>query len=84
MRCCLAAALASPACWFRSLSGLAAASLFVYLTHWQVYPHLENHLPARDALSFAVGVVVWKLYSLGSVRLGRAWRRVAERARNRR
>ena len=29
------------------LSVMASASLFVYLTHWQVYPHLEDRVPAR-------------------------------------
>ncbi|WP_022892288.1 AMP-binding protein [Agromyces subbeticus] len=58
---------------------LAGASMFIYLTHWQVYPSLENHVPwLATLLSLAVGVVAWKLYSLASSRLtamGRARRR---------
>lgn len=42
---------------------LAASSLFVYLTHWQVYPHLELDHPWLAMLaSFAVGVLVWRGY----------------------
>ena len=58
---------------------LAGASMFIYLTHWQVYPSLENHLPwLATLLSLAVGVVAWKLYALASSRvsaMGRARRR---------
>ncbi|EFQ82550.1 AMP-binding enzyme [Aeromicrobium marinum DSM 15272] len=40
---------------------LAGASLFVYLTHWQVYPHLEDvSPPAAVAASFVVGVAAWR------------------------
>jgi acyl-CoA synthetase (AMP-forming)/AMP-acid ligase II len=43
---------------------IASASLFVYLTHWQVYPHLEDHHPyLATAASFAVGLAVWKAYT---------------------
>lgn len=39
---------------------VASASLFVYLTHWQVYPHLEDNYPlAATVSSFAVGIAVW-------------------------
>ncbi len=49
---------------------LAASSLFVYLTHWQVYPHLEmTHPWAATLLSFAAGVAVWR----GWTRADRAW-----------
>lgn len=52
--------------WPRVLVGvtgtLASASLFVYLTHWQVYPHLEDHWPLGGLLaSLAVGVLVWRV-----------------------
>lgn len=44
------------------LSVIASASLFVYLTHWQVYPHLENSVPLlATLLSFAVGIGYWWL-----------------------
>lgn len=41
---------------------LASSSLFVYLTHWQVYPHLEMDYPVLATLaSFAVGIGYWWL-----------------------
>ena len=41
-------------------SVLASSSLFVYVTHWQVYPHLEDSAPLlATALSFAVGIGYW-------------------------
>lgn len=50
--------------WPRVLVGLtgtlASASLHVYLTHWQVYPHLEDRWPLGGLLaSLAVGVLAW-------------------------
>ena len=45
-----------------AVSVLASASLFVYLTHWQVYPHLEDSWPLlATLLSFAVGTGYWWL-----------------------
>lgn len=41
---------------------LAASSLFVYLTHWVIYPHLEDFSPILATLvSFAVGIGYWQL-----------------------
>lgn len=41
---------------------LAASSLYVYLTHWQVYPPIEEVSPALALVaSFAVGIAVWWL-----------------------
>jgi acyl-coenzyme A synthetase/AMP-(fatty) acid ligase len=46
----------------RPVSLLASASLFVYLTHWQVYPPLEERSGLLAlAVSLAVGVTVWWL-----------------------
>ncbi|WP_372736823.1 AMP-binding protein, partial [Nocardioides sp.] len=43
-----------------ALGVVAASSLFVYLTHWQVYPHLEDDYPLLATLaSFAVGIGYW-------------------------
>jgi acyl-CoA synthetase (AMP-forming)/AMP-acid ligase II len=43
------------------LGVLASSSLYVYLTHWQVYPHLEVDHPLLAVLaSFAVGIVYWR------------------------
>lgn len=55
--------------WPRVLVGvtgtLASASLYVYLTHWQVYPHLEDRWPLGGLLaSLAVGVLAWRLVDL--------------------
>lgn len=62
---------------------LAGASMFIYLTHWQVYPPLEDHLPWLAALlSLAIGVAVWKGYTVVVARAGRALtRRASARAR---
>ncbi|WP_322937712.1 AMP-binding protein [Nocardioides bizhenqiangii] len=41
---------------------VAGASLYVYLTHWQVYPHFEHRLPVAGLLaSLLVGIAVWRL-----------------------
>ena len=54
------------------LSVAASASLFVYLTHWQVYPHLEDVFPlGATVASFAVGIAVWWLSRPALRRLGR-------------
>mgnify|MGYP006193550873 CR=1 FL=1 len=50
--------------WPRFLVGLtgalASASLYIYLTHWQVYPHLEDRFPlAATLLSLAAGIAFW-------------------------
>lgn len=52
--------------WPRFLVGvtgtLASASLFIYLTHWQVYPHFENRWPLGGLLfSLAIGILAWHL-----------------------
>jgi acyl-coenzyme A synthetase/AMP-(fatty) acid ligase len=45
----------------RIITALAAASLYIYLLHWQVYPALATHLPAAlvTVLALLVGVVAW-------------------------
>ncbi len=54
------------------VSVLASSSLFVYLTHWQVYPHLEDDHPVLATLSsFAVGIACWWLARPALRRLGR-------------
>ncbi len=46
----------------RAAGVLASSSLYVYLTHWQVYPHLEDRFPLLAVLaSFAVGIAYWLL-----------------------
>jgi acyl-CoA synthetase (AMP-forming)/AMP-acid ligase II len=66
----------SPAALCRLAAVLAAASLYVYLTHWQVYrPLAEAPLVAVFA-SFAVGIAYWQL----ATRAGRAWGARRQRA----
>ena len=51
------------------VSVLASASLWIYLTHWQVYPHLEVDHPLLATLaSLLVGVLVHRLVSHLSTR----------------
>jgi acyl-CoA synthetase (AMP-forming)/AMP-acid ligase II len=54
---------------------VAGASLFIYLTHWQVYPHLEMEHPLlATLLSLAVGIGYARAVRPGSVGLGRLLR----------
>lgn len=51
---------------------LAGASMFIYLTHWQVFPAWEQTAPVVGTLlSLAIGVVVWRIYRLAEARLVR-------------
>jgi peptidoglycan/LPS O-acetylase OafA/YrhL len=44
---------------------LASASLFIYLTHWVVYPAWEASAPwFGTVLSLFVGIAAWYLYRL--------------------
>lgn len=62
------------------VGGLAAASMFIYLTHWQVYPHLEDEVPwLATLLSLVVGVAVWKLYTVVQARVARIATRLTRR-----
>ena len=50
-----------------AVSALAAASLWIYLTHWQVYPHLEVDHPLLATLaSLLVGVLAHRLVTRGT------------------
>jgi acyl-CoA synthetase (AMP-forming)/AMP-acid ligase II len=50
-----------PAVVARVSGVLASASLYIYLCHWQVYPHFEDSYPAlATVLSLAVGVGFWQ------------------------
>ena len=47
-----------------AVAALASASLFIYLTHWMVYPPLDaDHDVLAALLSLAVGVAVWACYT---------------------
>lgn len=44
---------------------LASASLYIYLSHWQIYPHLEDSHPLlASVLSLAGGVVFWQVATM--------------------
>lgn len=50
-----------PASVARLVGVLASASLYVYLVHWQVYPHLEDRIPwLATVLSLVAGVALWQ------------------------
>ncbi|MFC0197140.1 AMP-binding protein [Microbacterium arthrosphaerae] len=60
---------------------VAGASLFVYLTHWQVYPPFEQSAPwFGTLLSFAVGVVAYRLYVAAGARAVAGWARLRRAA----
>ncbi|WP_346231536.1 AMP-binding protein [Parafrigoribacterium mesophilum] len=49
------------------IGALAGASMFVYLTHWQVYPPFEDTAPwLGTLLSLAVGIATWRLYNVAT------------------
>jgi acyl-CoA synthetase (AMP-forming)/AMP-acid ligase II len=55
----------------RVIGLLAASSLWIYLLHWQVYPHLEYRIPwLATVLSLGVGVGAWLLIERTSRRVG--------------
>lgn len=62
--------------WLRRVTGiLASASLYIYLTHWQVYPHLNDISPLLAAgASLLVGVAYWQLSTRLSVALPQHFR----------
>lgn len=64
------------------LAPLAAASLAIYLTHWQVWPVLDGPLPTAVAwvLTLATGVAAWWVVSRGGDLTRRAWSGVAAAA----
>ena len=52
----------------RAVGVVAAASLWIYLVHWQVYPHLEYQAPlAATVLSLAAGIVAWQAWERSRV-----------------
>ncbi len=70
-----------PRVLLRPVTLLASSSLFVYLTHWQVYPHLEVDHPLLATLaSFAVGIATHRAYSAMRTPAARRLRTLARRA----
>ncbi|KJL41887.1 AMP-binding protein [Microbacterium trichothecenolyticum] len=56
---------------------VAGASLFVYLTHWQVYPPFEQSAPwLGTLLSFVVGVIAYRLYVSAGAGAATGWARL--------
>jgi acyl-CoA synthetase (AMP-forming)/AMP-acid ligase II len=55
---------------------VAAASLYVYLTHYAVYPHLLDDLPAAGvvAVCIAVGIGMWTVTTRVSAGWALLWR----------
>ena len=51
------------------LSGVAAASLFLYLTHWQVFPPLQQWPWPALAASIALGVLAHRAYEWSAAHL---------------
>jgi len=63
-----------------ALGIVASASLSIYLTHWQVYPHLEMDHPFLAVLSsLAVGLLYWRLTRRGMRMLAQRLRAPAVR-----
>jgi peptidoglycan/LPS O-acetylase OafA/YrhL len=62
----------------RRLRGLAAASLWIYLTHWVVWPFLLNRLELPRLLVVAgcllAGMIMAAAVTIGQRNIARAWR----------
>ena len=53
----------------RAVAVLAAASMWIYLLHWQVYPWFEDSLPGlATALGLGAGVAGWRACELARSR----------------
>jgi len=66
----------------RTAGVLAGSSLYIYLIHWQVYPHLQRISPLLATLaSLAAGVVFGMAVGLASRWLGRLRTRLRARSR---
>lgn len=50
-----------PAWAARSCGLLASASLYIYLSHWQVYPHFAAQPLVGTVASLAAGLALWRL-----------------------
>ncbi|BDZ53825.1 AMP-binding protein [Agromyces marinus] len=69
-----------PAFLAGAVGTVASASLFVYLTHWQVYPPIEEWSPPLAIVaSFAVGIAAWWLWGRATGWFGSARRAVRAR-----
>ena len=67
-----------PTALLRPVSLLASASLYIYLTHWQIYPYLEEDHPLAALLaSVGLGLLYWFAWTRAA-----AWLRPCVRARS--
>ncbi|WP_430645909.1 AMP-binding protein [Agromyces sp. GXS1127] len=65
-----------PAVLAGAVGTVASGSMFVYLTHWQVYPPIEEWSPPLAIVaSFAVGLTAWWAWGRATGWLGAARRR---------
>lgn len=66
-----------PAALTRVAGTLAAASLYIYLTHWQVFPLVERHFgqPAAVAAALTVGVAAFVVAGAITARLSAVTRK---------
>ncbi|MDO7867800.1 AMP-binding protein [Nocardioides jiangxiensis] len=52
------------------VGALASSSMWIYLVHWEIYPHLENRIPLlATLLSLLAGVMAWQAWTRGEARL---------------
>lgn len=52
---------------------LASSSMWIYLVHWEIYPHLENRIPVlATLLSLVAGVLAWKAWTYAEARIRRS------------
>jgi acyl carrier protein len=70
--------------WPARLAGatgaLASASLYVYLVHWQVFPHVQRRSPLlATALSIAAGLAYWQVVTVLAPAIGRRVRQAVAR-----
>lgn len=57
------------------VGALASASMWIYLVHWEIYPHLENRIPVlATLLSLIAGVLAWQAWTRGEAALRRRTR----------
>jgi len=60
-------AVSVPSSVARAAGVLASASLYIYLAHWQIYPHLEDSYPLlATVLSLLGGIVFWQVATRAS------------------
>ena len=75
-------AVRAPQWMVPAVATVAGASMFIYLTHWQVYPLFEQNAPwIGTLLSLAVGVITWRVYTMANQCVADAVRSMRARPR---